>query len=295
MTKPRATIAWAFNPFDDNRKLQQRAVALLAAVRGRGVPLEVVYVASPAEGQLATAFEVPAAQRFSAHPARLIEARLRKLGVAGATVTVLPQRSPSLTAGVRVLAEHLARRKPELTLLASHARKGLPRLVLGSFAETLVHLSTTNLLVFNEHSRVRAPQALLFAHDLSAAADRGLQTAIAYARRWGCALHVVHVPEPAYGYAFSGREAQVKAFRLRVQRRVAAIEARLTRAGLRGTVVIDPQWSPVAELILERLRGVRADMLVVVAKSGRLASLIGGSVVRQLLRSAPLPVLVLKP
>ena len=290
----RPTIAWAFNPFDDNRTLQQRAVALLAAVRGPGAALEVVYVASPAEGKLATAFEVPAAQRFSAHPTRLIETALRKLGVAGATVTVLPQRSPSLTAGVRALADHLARRKPELTILASHARKGLPRLVLGSFAETLVHASKTDLLVFNAHSRVRAPKAPLFAHDLSAAADRGLRTAMAFARRWGCALHVIHVPDAAYGYAFSGREAQVKAFRLQVERRVAAIEARLKRAGLRGTVVVDPQWSPVSELILARLRAVRADMLVVVAKSGRLASLIGGSVVRQLLRSAPLPVLVLK-
>ena len=294
MTSARMRIAWAFNPFDDNRRLQKNAVALLDAVRGGDGPLEVVYVASPAEAQLATAFDVPAAERFSAHPKRLIEAALRELGVARATVTVLPQRSASLTAGVRALAAHLAQRKPALTLIASHARQGLPRLMLGSFAESFVHVSKTDLLVFNAHSRVRAPQALLFAHDLSAAADQGLRAAIGYAKRWRCALHVIHVPDPAYGFTLSGREAQVEAFRRTVREQVAGVEATLKRAGLSGSVVIDPAWNPVAELILKRRQRVRADMLVVVAKTGRLASLVGGSVTRQLLRAAPLPVLVIK-
>lgn len=287
-------MAWAFNPFDDNHALQRHGRALAQALGGMA-GMEVVYVASPGEPRLATAFEVPIAQRYGAHPARLIEAALRRLRVPNARVTVLARRSPSLTGGVRALADHLSRRGTDLTLLASHARTGIPRLVLGSFAETLVHLAKTDLLVFNERSRVgRAPRALLLAHDLSAAGARGLGAAIRYATAWKCALHVVHVPAPAYGFTFRRRAGEVAAYRRGIQGRVDCIEAAVRRAGLEGSVVIDPRWHPVAGRILRRREAVGADLLLVAARSGRFAGLIGGSVTRALLRTAPVPVLVVK-
>lgn len=289
-------LAWAFNPFDDNRTLQRTGLALLKGLRGTAASVEVVYVASPAEPQLATAFEVPLAQRYGSHPTRLIEAALRRLGLMRARVTVLSQPSPRLTACVRTLADHLARGRTDLTLIASHARVGIPRMVLGSFAETVVHLAKTDLLVFNERSRVaKTPKALLFAHDLTPAADRGLRSAITYAKAWGCALHVVHVPDPAYGFTFSGRAAaEAEAYRRRIQQRVGRLEAMVRKAGLSGSAVVDPKWHPVADRILQSGGSVRADILVVAAKSGRLAGLMGGSVTRTLLRTAPVPVLVIK-
>ena len=288
-------LAWAFNPFDENRKLQRTGLALLKGLRGAASAVEIVYVAWPGETQLSTAFEVPLDQRYSRYPTRLVETAMRRLAVARVRVTVLSQRSSGLTACVRTLADHLARGGADLTLVASHARKGIPRLVLGSFAETFVHLAKTDLLVFNEGSRVaRSPKALLFAHDLSPAANRGLRSAITYARAWGCALHVVHVPEPAYGFTLSGRAGDVAAYRRRIQAQVGRIEATVRRAGVDGSVVVHPEWYPVADRILQHRESVRADMLLVVAKSGRFAGLMGGSVTRKLLRTAPVPVLVIK-
>jgi nucleotide-binding universal stress UspA family protein len=287
-------LAWAFNPFDENPRLQRKALALLGSVR-RGGSLETVYVASPAEIGLAAAFDVPEAERFGEYPKRLVEVAMRRLGVRGAKVTVLTQRELSLSASARVLADYLARRRPDLTLVASHARKGVPRLFLGSFAESFVHVSKTNLLVFNERSRIARPaKALLFAHDLSTECDRGLRSAMKYARGWRCQLHVIHVPDPAYGFEFRVRDGRVEAFRKRVRQQVRAIEARIGRARLEGSVEIAPEWHPIPELILERARQVRADLVVVAAKSGRFASLMGGSVTRRLLRAAPLPVLVIE-
>jgi nucleotide-binding universal stress UspA family protein len=288
-------LAWAFNPFDGNRKLERTGLALLKGLHRGASAVEIVYVAWPGEPQLSTAFEVPLEQRYSRYPTRLIKTAMRRLDLARVRVTVLSQRSSRLTACVRTLADHLARGGADLTLLASHARKGIPRLLLGSFAETLVHLAKTDLLVFNEGSRVaRSPKTLLFAHDLSLADDRGLQAAITYARAWGCVLHVVHVPDPAYGFTFSGRAAEVEAYRRRIRKQVDRIGATVQRAGVDGSVVIHPRWHPVAERILQHRESVRADMLLVVAKSGRVAGLMGGSVTRKLLRSAPVPMLVIK-
>jgi nucleotide-binding universal stress UspA family protein len=288
-------IAWAFNPFDDNRRLQRTALELLQRVRGAVEPIEIVYVASPGEIQLAVAFDVPVKQRYGRYPMRLIERAVHRLAIANARITVLRQSSASLTAGARTLAQHLVRRRFDLTLLASHARTGVRRLALGSFAETLVHLAKTDLLVFNEASRVaRAQKVLLFAHDLSPAGDRGLRQSIRYAKAWGSVLHVVHVPMVGEDVAFGGRGGEVEVYRRRVRQQVARIEAAVQRAGLAGSAVIAQRAHPVAEQVLQRLASVGADLLLVVGKSGRFTGLLGGSVTRKLLRTAPVPVLVIK-
>jgi nucleotide-binding universal stress UspA family protein len=190
-------LLWAFNPFDANRKLERRAIALLRSTAATRDTIEAVYVASPLEVELATAFDVPIAERFSAYPKSLVEKGLAKLGMKRASATVLTQNSVSLTAAATAIANHAAKQKVEITVVASHARKGVPRLFLGSFAETLIHLSRTDLLVFHENSVVpeRAPRTLLFAHDLSDGGDRGFERALAHAKRWKSTLHVMHVPE----------------------------------------------------------------------------------------------------
>jgi nucleotide-binding universal stress UspA family protein len=201
-----------------------------------------------------------------------------------------------LTASARLLAAYLVRSKGELTLVASHARKGVSRLFLGSFAEALVHAARTDLLIFHEGSRAlkRAPRTLLFAHDLSEQGDGGFEKALRYAKKWKCALHVIHVPAPSYGLHFEHQDKRVEAYRKDVGRKIQRIEATLKRARVEGSVVIDAQWAPISELILARVEQVRADLLLVLAKSGRLAGFMGGSVTRQLLRASVAPVLVLK-
>lgn len=289
-------LVWAFNPFDDSRKLQQQAVAIVKSLTGARDSLEAVYVASPVEIELATAFDVPFAARFTTHPTTLVERAIRKLGFKKMKATVLTHDSVSLTSSVRALAAHTAAAKADITLLASHARKGVSRLFLGSFAETLVPLSKTDLLVFHENTRSakRAPRTLLFAHDLTREGDRGFEKALGYAKRWKCALHVIHVPEPAYGIHFDDQNARVESYRKRVRTKVAALEARLKRARVEGSVVIDMRWAPISELILSQAQRVHADLLLVFAKSGRLAGMLGGSVTRQVLRASVAPVLVLK-
>jgi nucleotide-binding universal stress UspA family protein len=289
-------ILWAFNPFDVNRKLQRVALATVKAIAGARDQLEAVYVASPVEIDLATAFDVPVGLRFSVYPKKRVEQALRKLGFKQMRATVLTHDSLSLTSSVRALAAHAAREKADITLVASHARKGVSRLFLGSFAETLVHLSKTDLLVFHEGTRAlkREPGVLLFAHDLTEQGDQGFEKALRHAKRWKCALHVIHVPAPSYDLHFDDQDERVEAYRKDVGKKIRRIQAALKRARVEGTVVIDAKWAPISELILARAKRVRADLLLVLAKSGRLAGFMGGSVTRQLLRASVAPVLVLK-
>jgi len=291
------SLVWAFNPFDDNRKLQQKALAMAKALLGPRDRLEAVYVASPNEIALGTAFDVPLELRFSEYPKTLVEKAVLKLGSSKQIrATVLPQRELSLTASARLFAAYLVQSKAEIALVASHARKGVSRLILGSFAEALVHAARTDLLVFHEGTRAlkRAPGVLLFAHDLTEQGDQGFEKALRHAKKWKCALHVIHVPVPSYGLHFDDQDKRVEAYRKGVARKIQRVEATLKRARIEGSVVIDAKWAPISELILARAKRVRADLLLVLAKSGRLAGFMGGSVTRQLLRTSVAPVLVLK-
>ena len=178
-------LAWAFNPFDDNPRLAENAITLLRAVRRPGDVLEAVFVASPGEVQLAYAFQVPSAERYAEYARETSQKRLEELGLQRAKLTVLHHRERSVTTSARVLADHLEDTRANLALVSSHARRGFSRLLLGSFAETLVHHSRTDLLLFHDKTHVaRVPRTLLFATDLTPQADVGLRRALRYARHW---------------------------------------------------------------------------------------------------------------
>jgi nucleotide-binding universal stress UspA family protein len=287
---------WAFNPFDKNKKLDKNAVALIDLLPEGKKSLEAVFVASPNYLDLTSAFNVPAKDRFSQYPKQLVETAIKKLQVEADKCTVLFEKTISLTKSVKMFATYLARNKIDIAIVASRAQTGLSRAFLGSFAETLVHLSPVDLLIFNEDSLIgkRPPQNLLYAHDYSIAADKGLDRVIDYAKTWDCTLHVLHVPDPAFGFKFKGQEAAVEGYRNRVRQKLHRIEKKLEKAGVVGTAELDSKWSPVAERISDRASKVKADFVIVVAKSGKLASLFGGSVTRQVLRTSKVPVLVVK-
>jgi nucleotide-binding universal stress UspA family protein len=287
---------WAFNPFDKNKKLDEKAVALVGSIASGPEKVEVVFVASPNYAELTAAFDVPAEDRFSQYPKQLMQTSMKKYGIKASKCTVLVEKTASLTKSVKVLATYLVSSKTTVAIVASRAKTGLSRLVLGSFAESLVHFSSVDLLIFNENTSVkkRPPQNLLFAHDFSNFADKGLDKAIDYANAWGSLLHVIHIPDPAYGFKFSGQEAEVEDYRRRVRQKLRRIEEKVKNAGVLGSVELDPRWSSVADRILKRAAAVSADFVLVVAKSGKLASLLGGSVTRQILRTSRVPVLVIK-
>ena len=287
---------WAFSPFDKNRKLDTKAAALIRSIKGVKEIVEPVFVASPSCSQLSTAFDIPEKDRFSRYPEKLVQSAMKKLKIKVSRCTVLFEEGFSLTSSVKLLASYLDRSNTTIAIVASSAKTGLSRLVLGSFAESLVHFSPVDLLIFNESSTIhkRPPQSLLFAHDLSRSADKGLERAIDYAKAWGCHLHVIHIPDPAYGLKVSSQEAEADRYRKRILLKLSRIEEKLKKAEIFGSAEIEPRWSPVAERILKRASAVSADFVLVVAKSGKLASLMGGSVTRQILRASPVPVLVVK-
>jgi nucleotide-binding universal stress UspA family protein len=289
-------FAWAFNPFDNNPKLQNNALRLIKSVAKSSAAMEAVYVASPRELELATAFDVPENVRYSQHPKNIVQKLLKNIGLGKSKATVLKQGDLSLTSAAKKLSNYLSQAKVDLTLVATYARKGNKIFTLGSFAETLVHYSKTDLLVFSEHSKISSgrPKSILFAHDLSASGDKGLERAMAYAKEWKATLNVLHVPDPSYGFKVKDQDSSVVKYRELVQLQIGKIEAKMKKKNVKGSVSLETNWDPIADLIIKRAKKVSADMVMVTAKAGRLAAVVGGSVTRQMLRASHVPVLVAK-
>ena len=144
-------MMWAIDPFSALPKAHAAAYSFMKALSGSTPDIAVVYVASPSEANLSAAFDKPAADRYTRYPMELVKKALKtaKITLQPKKVKVIPEMRLSQTAAVECLVRHAESEKAECIVLNTHSRKGLSRLVLGSFAESLIHKSSIPLLVLN--------------------------------------------------------------------------------------------------------------------------------------------------
>lgn len=88
----------------------------------------------------------------------------------------------------------------DLLVVPTHARKGIPRMVLGSVAERVVKACRLPVLTLNLETVPTADEALAFDRiiapvDLSVISNAAVPHAVELARRTGCGLTLVHVVE----------------------------------------------------------------------------------------------------
>ena len=71
-------ILWTFDPFEKNKQLHEFGKNLVQHLFDKKDSIEILYVASNAEAQLATAFNIPAKRRYSSYPKELIKFTVHK-------------------------------------------------------------------------------------------------------------------------------------------------------------------------------------------------------------------------
>lgn len=288
-------ILWTFDPFE-NAQIHRRTYSLLNRICTAHDQIEIIYIASPTENRLATAFDISEAKRFKDYPKGLIQDALKVLHIKAKTLTVIPEMSFSLTASVLALTSYASKKKIDLIVTASRSKKAFDRFMMGSFSETLVHLARTDLLVFKPESRMtkKSPKKIIYAHDFSKKGDRGLARLLTYAKQWGSQVIVIYQPDYAYSIEFEGQDKKTIAQRRHVNRHAQKLEHQLRDHQIEGSVMIKQNWGSISEFLLKTADQEKADIIAVTAQSGRFIAAIGGSVTRQVLRRSPMPVLVLK-
>jgi nucleotide-binding universal stress UspA family protein len=286
----------ALDPFRTRPATGRALVALAELFRRPGdAPITAAYVASPGELQLVLASDVPERERLRQYPERRLREFAVRVGLDPSAKASHVVSSPYLSttrAGLRLL-EHVTRRGGELLVLATRSNERLDRLVLGSFAETLVHHSWLPLAVLNPRSQVPASlRRVLYATHLEHRESRAIAWAGRLCRSLDATLVLFHATGGATRRANRGARRTQAAATRRARLRLDRIAGALRRMGTAVETHVDDVVAPTADRILHGLGTARADLVVVTAKRGPVATLLGGSVTRAVVRRADRPVLV---
>jgi nucleotide-binding universal stress UspA family protein len=139
---------------------------------------------------------------------------------------------------------------PDLVVIGSRGRRGLPRFVLGSVAERVVRLSPAPVLTVHPKHAVSIPAGRIdgFRHilapsDFSQASQRGVDAAVALALELETSLTLLHVYElPSYEYYVTDDSAAELEARVRrdFAEQLAQVRARFPKA--EGLVRQETPW-----------------------------------------------------
>jgi nucleotide-binding universal stress UspA family protein len=117
---------------------------------------------------------------------------------------------------------------------------------------------------------------------------------IKFCKKRQAKLVVFHAAQFIYGAPDEGVPPEIIRYKKKIDGFKSSIEQQCKKAGVRCDVKISTDFALVSDLALKEAKRVKADLIAVVAKSGRLTALMGGSMTRQILRETSLPVLVMR-
>lgn len=302
-------IIWAVDPFEDSDELREHTLETLRCLVDKTqARVEPVYVLSPAELNLSVDFTDPWVDRY--RPAS--ENALRKT-IQGADIPnvdepkVIIQTLPSLRNAVNTLSHYAVEIGADLIVVASKGRSGMSRLILGSFAESLLLHSEVPVLVTGKHAHsVSSFENIIFPTDLGAHSREMFESMAELALQLGSKITIFHqLPnpiEPVFQsgmYLLGGAWVPVhNYFSAEADERRTQINSWCEWASARGIPVeckVQEESRNVADAILELAEATPNSMIAMAARSGPITSVLVGSVTRNIVRQAPCPVWVLHP
>jgi nucleotide-binding universal stress UspA family protein len=237
---------------------------------------------------------------------RQAEDRLNSFLERNETTGLLPPRFLSaegtpLRKSTDALVDYIKASGTDLVVLSTHARKGMPRLFLGSFAETLMLYSPVPILVVNP--QVRAATSIdqfLFPTDFSDESREVYLRTLDLAKVFGARVILMHQVEYLYPdllYPFvippvePGSVAEVE----RAQENLGKEWVRLAQEqGADIEFRLIPHGRDLgAEL--EKVSRYYSTVIAMASRSGELSSALLGSRTRRIVREGHSPVLVFHP
>lgn len=312
-------IIWAVDPFeagDEGKEsaLRRRSISLLRTWAERApVEIEAVYLLSPLELNIAVDIQIPQKTLLLDKYREAAETALDRLasgtGISQITSTqVLIEPSSSLRHSVERIADYAEEKKADFIFVASHGRSGLQRLLLGSFAETLILHSRIPTMVIGGHSKSETfdLKKIVFATDLGPFSRALFEEAVQDAKQLGCELALFHaLPNPVEPVLQSGMYLlgggwvpmhQFFAEDAEIRRKQLTEWAEFAKGqGVSCNWRLEEIPGNISDAIVDFAKSSGASIVAMAAQSGPVASALIGSIVRQVVRQAVIPVLILHP
>jgi nucleotide-binding universal stress UspA family protein len=288
---------WAFEPFHQDQNRIKGMHKILSLLTGSPSKVEVGFIVTGNESSLNLAFDIPEEDRFTFYPRKLIKQELKQsqIKIDDKNIHVINYKTLSNTKAVDRLLRLAKDREADVIGLFTHAKKGFLRFAIGSFAETAIHRSKSSLLIFNPQTKVSPNlKNILFASDFSPASKQFLKKVILYSKKLNSHLTILHHAEVIYRWSLDESNPEIQAYRRKVNRMKTWIEQECQSAGVSSEVIIVADFTSTPDHIFKVVKNKKIDLIVICAKAGPLAALMGGSITRQVVRESTKPVLVLK-
>ncbi|MGE0615784.1 MAG: universal stress protein [Bacteriovoracia bacterium] len=300
-------IVWALDPFIEDRSLIRHAGQTLRRLTEHtGAPIEPVYVLSPDELNLYADRMEDYLDLYRSTAVRVVDGTVKRLRLPNLVPSkVLLQRETNTKACVKTLVNHAEEAGAEMIVVSTHGRKGISRAIMGSFSETL--LLSTKIPVFSINPNTHAPRKLgkvLFPSNLNASALPVFLRAVAMAKDLRADLTLYYRINPFVEPLLStsiemigGTWATARLYHeqeLERARQTAAEWAVMARASdVNCEIRVEESRLTIGDAILGLIKREKFDLVAMASESELLASVLLGSVCRQVLRQAPCPVWLL--
>ncbi|HUP56968.1 MAG TPA: universal stress protein, partial [Bdellovibrionota bacterium] len=278
---PRKVI-WAVDAFEGAANPPVRAAAQLAGrlIEAFQAKVEPVYVLNPAELNLSSEFSVPWVTRYRPYAERALTELMKRLGSEFGqfeTPHVLVQDSASTARAIETLSDYATACDADLIVVSTHGRSGMKRLLLGSFAETLILKSRVPVAAIGPE--LASPIAekplshILFPTDLGDDAKATFYDVVELARQTQAKITLFHaIPHPIEPivssgvYLLGGGWVPVESYfadetRLR-ERRAEAWVRWAKQRGVEAEVAIEYRGVSIAQRIVEVARDRRTSCIV---------------------------------
>ncbi len=157
------------------------------------------------------------------------------------------------------ILEFARQREIDLIVVATHGRRGLGKVLMGSVAEKVFRQSPVPVLTIGPHARQaahrQAPQNILVPADLTPASERAVRYAAALARARKATLTVLHVLSPAAVKGVPNRTATEQGIKIKLAEMLGR-----DADGVRYSLRVEA--GRVETIILETADKIEADLLV---------------------------------
>lgn len=295
-------IVWAMNPFDQNTKLNQSMFSLLRNLEKiRKASIEPVFVLSPQFYRQS----MDSKNKWPASEDEILE-KMKKISKATKLKTIkhpilLKEKTESHRLEAKHLIEYCQKKEVSMIVVATHARKGFPRLMLGSFAETLLLLSPIPILFVNPHQTpTKSIENLLFPSDLGKDSRRAFVWTLDFADELKAKIYVYSSFQTSHRGLLTaddtfGLPIPLWAKMQKAEEEAASFLCEAKRANITTEFVRDNRAGPIVDGILAQTKKLKIDMISMAAKPLPRMPMMIGSITRQLVRQAPCPTYIYRP
>jgi nucleotide-binding universal stress UspA family protein len=194
-------------------------------------------------------------------------------------------------AAAHAVVNYVRASRPDLVVMATHARRGMRRLVLGSVTEAVIDAVVAPVLCVREPDpRVVLPyRRILVPTDLSEASRRAFPLAAALARSFGAHVIALHAASPRMGRTTAGITDAIEAVVPSERTLVQFLGRAFRGVVVEPMVVLGSAWAR----IVEAARNERADLIVISTHGqGGLLDRVLGTHAERVVQEAPCPVVV---